>query len=1331
MRIHLGGAGEDSWRRLRAAYVLERRRGVALVLSEHGEALDECRRRLTGEAPLLQQLAPTRKIVDRVHEVARRGVGKSAPVVWIQADGADLDAAWRAALARLNLAREELGAAGPVFMVLAGPPGLGPIVGARAPDLASVIRPTIALQEGPSMVSDGVVQWLHLSDIHLRAGQDWQQQAILAALQRDLPGLLASASLAPAFVVVSGDLGWSGKKEELDEAHRFLTGLMATLGLPPRERLFLVPGNHDADRSAIPRMVRRDQEAFLALARETPDAFVKEVGEILGSPRDLAQYGLRLAAWCELTSDLLGAARQVTAERPWRTDIIEIDGVTVGVASLCSAWASGPDEEAQGRVVLGERQVRDALAELRSARVRMVVLHHPPEWLAEPERAAIRGLLRQEAHLVLHGHLHEPEMRLEQVPGGGMLVTAAGACTVVGRYELGFQAGRLDLSTGELALHFFGYSRRDGGYWHADSGAARGADGGVARLSLASLAAPPVAETGPAASEGLAARLRRQAALVHGQVSFIGLPDHAPKPNATLADLFVPLTFGGRAGPDGGVDLTEVLRQDEDVDLTEVLRRVDEGGRAVVLGDAGSGKTTLTRYLAVREATREGGRVPLLIPLRELVRQGRRDGLLAFAADDATARLVVRTTEADLEALCQAGQALVLVDGMDEVADAGDRERIRDCVDALAAAWPGVPIVATSRVVGYDAAPLGNGFETLRLRAFDDAQVERFVNAWYAVAEPRDPVERSRLQAELLAALEAEPRAMELARNPLLATLIALVHRYEANLPGERARLYELVVRLLLETWPRVRRQRFTALDEGRQREILERLALRMQEGRSRGDRSVSIGRGELEEALAELLRERDLADRSLGEARRVAAAWVDFLAAATGLLVEQTPGVFTFLHLSLLEYLAGRALLARELVGGDVRVAETVERLHADPRWRETLLLMLGSEATRGPLIDAVYDVLAPVGVDLSLRGGAFFLLAMLREEVDVRPAQRERILDAALSREAGEWSSTDSFHDLRSFHELIRFSRRHGPSVREWLRDGLATLVDERLITLAILAPGDWDPAPILDPRPDASDVPRLLLFFGPKYPWGLWAEARATVSDWLYGLGECHDEYLFSWSVRWLHVGLRGTGRRAISVALALRVACIGAHEVDFINTHRTFPRGDGLELPTGGPAMTAAEGSTLSLGDRVKWEWDRSIGGFFGTARGAWRLLPELRVLSDQLYSRGGANPANAPLILSLGLSHFQATWKWPDSASWRALFAADPPEDWLAAHLWHICQAVGDPDNPAHMEAAAAALARGDSPVLVEALRSCPLIPTPPDQLALFPEPPPPRTRPGG
>ncbi|MCP4657634.1 MAG: hypothetical protein GY856_19685, partial [bacterium] len=544
----LGRDGEAQWERLRRSYELVRRRAVVIATSPDRKVLSECRRRLADLSPKLLRAVPDQRVVETIHDLAAQHLEKkNLPVVWLESEGDRLSAdelneAWRHALSSLNVARERLADRGPVFLVLAGPPELLDLVGRRSPDLWSVANPVVHLGETLEDLVEGAttIDWLHLSDLHVRDPADWRHDVVVDQLRRDLPKLLDDAGLSPALVFVTGDLAWSGQKGELDQAHTFLKELLASLDLNPLHDLYAVPGNHDVDREAIGRMVRRDQAAVLELADEQ---FRGEVGEVLGNPADLALYGARLSAWCDFTGSLVGAARRVTPDRPWRTDIHPLGGLRVGIASLCSAWSCGPDDDRSGRIMLGERQVRTALDELRSAHLRLVLLHHPLEWLHDAERQAITGLLRSEAHAILHGHLHVAETVRTVGAAGELAVLASGAAYAGTGWKHGFQVARLDPAAAELAVHCFTWSERDGGFWHPDPGAARGAENGVVRLRLSVNTVAARGPASPAAGEGLAARLARAAAAVHGQLGFIGLPDHAPKPNAGLTDLFVPVSF--------------------------------------------------------------------------------------------------------------------------------------------------------------------------------------------------------------------------------------------------------------------------------------------------------------------------------------------------------------------------------------------------------------------------------------------------------------------------------------------------------------------------------------------------------------------------------------------------------------------------------------------------------------------------------------------------------------------------------------------------------------------------------------------------------------------
>jgi len=895
----------------------------------------------------------------------------------------------------------------------------------------------------------GTVAWLHLSDLHMGGEPDWERDVVLRDLRRDLPGLARKAGIEPQLLFVTGDIAWGGAPREYEAAQRLLDALGEALGLPLRERAFLVPGNHDVDRRELDLIVAH-QHKVLAMDDES---FRTEVGRLCTTPRLLRSFGERLHGFCEHTLRVLGPARAVQVDRPWRSDVIELEGIRVGVASLCSAWLCGPDDDSKHRrIVLGEAQARELAQELEAAgaHLRIALLHHPLDWLHEAEEGMIGGLLRRSFDLVLHGHRHRSEASRLVTHGGGLVMVEAGAAYAGSGWYHGCSLGRWDAARGELRLVFLTWDEREGGRWRIDGG--QGEDGvvvlplGAERLGdrrIRQAAAQHVAAS-------LVARLGRAVARVHGQQGFLGLPDSAPRPHASLGDVFVPLELRARSR---AVRVEETEPRSDLHALDELLPHWLVAGtaeqpaaRVVILGDPGSGKSTLARFIALRAVEERTGLVPLLLTVRDWVREGASEGLLAMAARQAATVLSVPATEAQLAELCATGQALLIVDGLDEVSGSEAREGLRARIQGVSASHPELPVIATSRVVGYDDAPLDRHvFETFVLEPFDDARQERFIERWYAVAEPHDPSERARKQAELVAALAAEPRARQLARNPLLATLIALVHHHQAELPGRRAKLYELVVELMLVTWPAARGRRFDEIDSDRQRVLLERLALHMQMGRGGiRDADVLVRRADLERMLAKLVGDRFLeldATEAMGRAKR----WLRWLEASSGLLVEQQPGRCGFLHLSIMEYLAGRAVLQETSAAGLEAVAELVAMRHEDAAWWETLLLMLGSEADDRRLVTHVMErVLEGEGGEPLPNSTVRFLLSMLREEVDVEPRIRERLLDVAarspfvitLVRNLERRVFKHSAHVYEDLMHVAELSRRHGPAVREWLR-------------------------------------------------------------------------------------------------------------------------------------------------------------------------------------------------------------------------------------------------------------------------------------------------------
>lgn len=311
--------------------------------------------------------------------------------------------------------------------------------------------------------------WMHLSDLHV-SGPDWQRDDVLDALVRDLPELLADRELQPDLLFVTGDVATRGRREEYDGAQAVLERIVGTLGLEPTEHVFMVPGNHDVDRASIGGMARLHHRALVQLPA---DALSETLAELLEHPEELGLYGARLREWCAFTERMLGHDRAVTPARPWRSDVVAVRGLRVGVLSLCTAWASGSDRE-HGQLLLGERQLRDTLVEVRNAEAGLVLalMHHPLSWLHPEEHSAVRGRLEREVDVLLHGHTHEAHSAVQTAAGSTHATLGSGAAYAglgQDRYH-GFTLGRLERAAGRLEVHHLTWSTRSA-KWHLDTGA--------------------------------------------------------------------------------------------------------------------------------------------------------------------------------------------------------------------------------------------------------------------------------------------------------------------------------------------------------------------------------------------------------------------------------------------------------------------------------------------------------------------------------------------------------------------------------------------------------------------------------------------------------------------------------------------------------------------------------------------------------------------------------------------------------------------------------------------------------------------------------------------
>ena len=299
-----------------------------------------------------------------------------------------------------------------------------------------------------------------------------------------------------------------------------------------------------------------------------------------------------------------------------------------------------------------------------------------------------------------------------------------------------------------------------------------------------------------------------------------------------------------------------------------------------------------------------------------------------------------------LHGLLDAGKIIVLLDGLDEIPTEQQRVLVRDAVQVFADRYPTCRIVATCRTLSYQN-PAGQlaDWPAYQLAEFDQPKIDDFIGAWYGELARLNVVtgdDAARMTRSLHDAVRRND-LRDLAGNPLLLTVMALVHAHKGRLPDARALLYEETVDILLLRWEQIKaggdetalplRRLLQQVDrtDVDLKLVLWRLAFEAQQGGAAGDGSglADIGELRLLKALAELH-----PDKSLQWAEAV----MELIRLRAGLLVERAPEVYTFPHRTFQEYLAGAHL------GAQADFARQAAGLvNDDLYWRQVILLAAG----------------------------------------------------------------------------------------------------------------------------------------------------------------------------------------------------------------------------------------------------------------------------------------------------------------------------------------------------------------------------------------------------
>jgi hypothetical protein len=493
----------------------------------------------------------------------------------------------------------------------------------------------------------------------------------------------------------------------------------------------------------------------------------------------------------------------------------------------------------------------------------------------------------------------------------------------------------------------------------------------------------PVIEVKPE----IAATLQEDTSVVIGQyiqqvlaatqyINIRGIRTKSPF-SVDIKSAFIPMQFGD-------IQVAQDSNNTEGVELPSLLT---ESARTVILGDPGSGKTTLLAYLANVFATGllqnspqthlgiSKNLLPVFFSLRyygnyiqKMDPSSPSPSSFLDCLNGYFENLNIDLPSGFFVSYFETGNCILLLDGLDEIVDSNARQFATMSIETLARRYPTVRIFVTSRIVGYREYTLGESFAIHTLVDFDEKQISKFLynfikSAEIATSSDDGEVDEDRVKqsvASLSDAILSNRYLRELAANPLLLTIIVLVHRYRASLPQRRIELYSESIDVLLGAWDKAKGINVPYLDQIELRHLLAKLAISIFEEYPAGlvEESfiVAVFRHELETTLglskAETLNQVDLILQITKE--------------RSGILVERGPGLFGFAHLVFEEYLAAIALAE------DKKYIDVILQRYTEPRWREVIILASAHLSNMGrtratQVIEALLKTGTPEGILLS----------------------------------------------------------------------------------------------------------------------------------------------------------------------------------------------------------------------------------------------------------------------------------------------------------------------------------------------------------------------------
>ena len=250
-----------------------------------------------------------------------------------------------------------------------------------------------------------ILNILHISDFHFQKGRSKEFQTQVSEMIETLSGKKVD------LIVFSGDLVFKGENSYTEASSVLINDLLKNLNLS-KERILVVPGNHDLNRKNELQMVKDSIEQ--KRTSEDIEAFCSNDEQLKASLTRFEEFNAFLK---EFYKDVEGIEI-----KPLYTRIdTNIDGKKISAIGLNSAWRCIESEKDRGNLIYPSFIAKEAFYKAQESDFVLCAMHHHLRDFKEYIENDLVDIIYPNCNILFSGHNHKERTSVQSHNDGGLI----------------------------------------------------------------------------------------------------------------------------------------------------------------------------------------------------------------------------------------------------------------------------------------------------------------------------------------------------------------------------------------------------------------------------------------------------------------------------------------------------------------------------------------------------------------------------------------------------------------------------------------------------------------------------------------------------------------------------------------------------------------------------------------------------------------------------------------------------------------------------------------------------------------------------------------------